>query len=371
MKKSTQNILAIAGGIVLLFLLWYFNKIVAYILLSFIVSLIGQPIVRFLSKLKIKKFHLPLSVCSLITLLLLWAVVLGFFSFFIPLLFREFQSLSKVNVQSILASIDAPFRQFLKFTAQSPADIDHKNIEDLLTEELKKVIDFSKISVTVGTVIGAIGQIGMTIFAVSFISFFFLKDDKMFLRGVLTFVPSQYEEKAQRVITSIVILLRRYFTGLVIEIFLIITLITIGLLIVGIDFSHAVVIGMICGFLNVIPYLGPWIGAFIGIMIGIVMNIQTNFYQTTLPLLGGMLIVFACVHLIDNILFQPLIYSNSVKAHPLEIFLVIFAAGSIDGIIGMVVAIPAYTFIRVVAKEFLGESKIVQKFTQHIYTDKA
>ncbi len=360
--------MAILGGVILLFLLWYFNKIVAYILLSFIVSLIGQPLVRILSKLKIKKFHLPLSICSLITLLLFWAIFLGFFSFFIPLLVREFQSLSKINVQPILASIDAPFRQFLKFTAQNPADIDHKNIEDLLTGELKKVIDFSKISVTVGTLISAIGEIGITIFAVSFISFFFLKDENMFLRGIQTCVPSQYEERTKRVVTSIIVLLRRYFTGLLIEIFLIISLITIGLLIVGIDFSHAVVIAMICGFLNVIPYLGPWLGAFIGLMIGTVMNIQMNFYQTTLPLLGGMLIVFACVHLIDNILFQPLIYSNSVKAHPLEIFLVIFAAGSVGGIIGMVVAIPVYTFIRVVAKEFLGESKIVQKLTQNIYT---
>lgn len=123
-KAITRNILAILGGVILLFLLWYFNKIVAYILLSFIVSLIGQPLVRILSKLKIKKFHLPLSICSLITLLLFWAIFLGFFSFFIPLLVREFQSLSKINVQPILASIDAPFRQFLKFTAQNPADID-------------------------------------------------------------------------------------------------------------------------------------------------------------------------------------------------------------------------------------------------------
>jgi len=55
-----------------------------------------------------------------------------------------------------------------------------------------------------------------------------------------------------------------------------------------------------------------------------------------------------------------------VKAHPLEIFVVILVAGSLGGIVWMILAIPAYTFIRVVAKEFLGEFKVVKKLTQDI-----
>jgi predicted PurR-regulated permease PerM len=65
----------------------------------------------------------------------------------------------------------------------------------------------------------------------------------------------------------------------------------------------------------------------------------------------------------DNFVLQPFIYSNSVKAHPLEIFIIILIAAKLGGITGMIIAIPAYTVIRVVAKEFLNQFKIVQKLT--------
>ena len=147
-------------------------------------------------------------------------------------------------------------------------------------------------------------------------------------------------------------------------------LVTIGLTIVGIEFNHAVVIGLFCGLFNVIPYLGPWMGAAVGLLIGAALNINSDFMSVTLPLLGFMVLVFASVQIIDNILFQPLIYSSSVKAHPLEIFLVILAAGSIAGILGMILAIPAYTILRVIAKEFFDNMKIVKKLTENLEENK-
>ena len=72
------------------------------------------------------------------------------------------------------------------------------------------------------------------------------------------------------------------------------------------------------------------------------------------------------MQLIDNFVFQPLIFSNSVKAHPLEIFIVIFSAGLLFGITAMLVAIPFYTIFRVMAKEFLHDFKFVQKLTRNI-----
>ena len=89
----------------------------------------------------------------------------------------------------------------------------------------------------------------------------------------------------------------------------------------------------------------------------------------TLPMLGWMTLVFGSVQVIDNVLFQPLIYSSSVKAHPLEIFLVIMAAGSMAGIMGMILAIPVYTIMRVIAKEFLVNMKLVQKMTKNLEQD--
>ena len=131
-------------------------------------------------------------------------------------------------------------------------------------------------------------------------------------------------------------------------------------------FSTAVVIGLFAGMMNVIPYIGPIIGALFGMIIGIATNLDVDFYAGILPLLGYMAIVFAVVQVIDNILFQPLIYSNSVNAHPLEIFIVIIMAGSMAGILGMVLAIPTYTLIRVIAKEFFNKYRFVKKLTEKI-----
>jgi predicted PurR-regulated permease PerM len=143
-------------------------------------------------------------------------------------------------------------------------------------------------------------------------------------------------------------------------------LVTIGLSIVGIEFQHAVVIGLFCGMFNIIPYLGPWMGAAVGLLIGAALNMGTDFMNHTLPLLGWMLLVFGTVQILDNILFQPIIYSSSVKAHPLEIFLVILAAGSLAGILGMILAIPVYTILRVIAKEFFDNMKIIKKLTENL-----
>ena len=188
----------------------------------------------------------------------------------------------------------------------------------------------------------------------------------MFRDALMLVVPSNLEEKVAHIMDSISRLLRRYFIGLVFEVFMVMVLVTLGLTIVGIEFSHAIVIGLFCGMFNVIPYLGPWMGAAVGLLIGMAININFDFMNHTLPLLGFMVIVFATVQILDNILFQPIIYSNSVKAHPLEIFLVIMAAGSLAGILGMILAIPAYTILRVIAKEFFDNMKLVQKLTKNL-----
>jgi predicted PurR-regulated permease PerM len=141
---------------------------------------------------------------------------------------------------------------------------------------------------------------------------------------------------------------------------------TIGLNLIGFEFNHAVIIGFFCGLFNVIPYLGPLIGAAFGLMVGLALNINADLMNYTLPLLGLMTIVFLIVKIIDDLLFQPFIYSSSVKAHPLEIFLVILAAGNMAGVLGMMLAIPGYTILRVIAREFFVNLKIVKKLTENL-----
>jgi predicted PurR-regulated permease PerM len=363
-KGRTRNILLVAGALFIIFLLWYFSAVVTYILISVVLSFLGRPIVKWLSLIHYKKFYLPKGIAALIALVVIWALFFSFFRFIIPLLARELETLSQIDFETVLQSIENPLTKLLQLSGREPLLMENRTLPDVIIEQLSAKIDFSKISDIFAIVAGTIGELLIAIFAVSFITFFFLKEKNMFREWILLIVPTEMEGKVTHILDSISYLLRRYFIGIILEVFMVMLLDTLGLSIIGLEFNHAVIIGLLCGLFNVIPYLGPWMGSALGLLIGAAININADFMSYTLPLLGLMTVVFLSVQIIDNILFQPLIYSSSVKAHPLEIFLVIMAAGSLAGIVGMFLAVPTYTIVRVVAKEFFDNMKLVRKLTE-------
>lgn len=354
----------LAGAIFLAFLIWYFRSLVGYMVISLVLSMVGRPVVRFLTRVRIRSFRISQGVAAFLTLLLFWVAFVGAFRFLIPTLVGEFQELSTINPESVFTVIDEPLDRLMSAIGQAPVGSSQALFSDLFETQLRERLGLEQLSNLVGVLAGALGELLIGFFSVSFITFFFLKEETMFREAVLMLVPVEHEERVERVLDSSRVLLRRYFIGLMAEVVLVGLLVFIGLLIVGLGFSHAVVIGLVCGVLNIIPYLGPWMGAAVGLLIGMALNVHAGFTAHTLPLLGLMAVVFATVQIIDNIIFQPLIYSSSVKAHPLEIFLVIMAAGGFAGIVGMILAIPVYTVLRVVAKEFFDGMKLVKKITQ-------
>jgi predicted PurR-regulated permease PerM len=366
LKSRTRNILLSIGALIILFLLWYFSAIVTYILIALVLSFIGRPLVRWLNKVHFRRFTIPRTLSAFITLLILWVVFLGFFRFMIPLLIKEFTILASIDFDSVFAQLQEPLSRIIRFANKESVTIDNQTFFEIIIDQVGEKLNMSGISNTLGFLVGFLGDAVITFFAVSFITFFFLKDEGMFREGILLLVPSEFEEKTGNILNSVSKLLRRYFTGLMFEVFMVGLLVTLGLNIAGLAFQHAVVIGLFAGLFNVIPYLGPWIGALVGLTIAAAVNINMNFTEYTLPLLGYMVLVFMIVQLIDNILFQPLIYSSSVKAHPLEIFLVILAAGSMAGILGMILAIPVYTILRVIAREFFENMKLVKQLTKNM-----
>lgn len=365
-KETTRTILLTLGVMFLLFLVWYFRSIVGYILIAAVLSLMGRPVMRFLQKLKIGRFRFSKSISALITLVLMWVIFAGSFTFIIPLLINEFDQLSAIDPQLVMNEIEGPLRQLMTIMGSRSATAEDWTLFDIIKTQFGENFNFSQLTNIFGIIAGALGDFFIALFSISFITFFFLQEETMFKDGVLLFVPTAYEEQVLRILNSIYKLLKRYFIGLILELFMVGLLTTAGLTIVGIGFDHAIVIGVFCGLFNIIPYLGPWIGALIGLLIGVAINVHANFMTDTLPLLGFMIMIFVLVQMIDNLLFQPLIYSSSVKAHPLEIFLVILIAGNLSGITGMILAIPVYTILRVIAREFLEDLKVVRKLTKNM-----
>ena len=204
----------------------------------------------------------------------------------------------------------------------------------------------------------------MGLASVLFITFFFLKDRVLFIVGAKKLIPDSHEEQILNSLEKINHLLSRYFIGLLLQLFIVFLLYLIVLLIFGIP--NAIIIAFLCAVLNIIPYIGPLIASVLAAMLSMISHLGSDFQTETLPTTIYVLIGFWIVQLIDNNLSQPIIFSKSVSSHPLEIFLVILIAGFLFGILGMVIAVPLYTILKVIGKEFFPDNKIIQLLTKDI-----
>jgi len=363
MQKTIKYILGILVGIFAIFMVWYFSSIIVYICIAAVLSLIARPIVDSLKKIKIKKFQIGNGISAFLAVLILWIIVFLVFRFIIPLVLKEFQYLSTIDISVALENANRLLHQILDPLKQKNADI-YDIIETQIRETIFVYFNISRITNIFSSMIGFVGGTFVTAFSITFITFFFLKEKGLGFKGLMLFVPAKYEENLKNAIESIKKLLRRYFVGILIQTTLIGILITSGFFLIGVSFNHAVAIGFICGLLNVIPYIGPLIGFVLAILTGSIIYLQMPLEIGFLLYLLLICIMYAIVQLLDNIIFQPVIFSNSVKAHPLEIFIVILMAGYSIGIVGMILAIPVYTIIRVIAREFFSQYKIVQRITE-------
>ncbi len=364
MQKYTPYILTVLGIILLAFFVWFFSSIVIYLLIGAVIALIGMPIVRWLSKVKIKNYDLPDSVKAIITLLVIYGVLFTLFVSFIPVILTQTRNIESIDKDAVRESLKEPIAELEAMNRTYRFTDGSESVEDYFQEKVLSTISSVQFSTIVNDVLGFTGNLFIALFAISFIAFFFLKERNLMYDILLSFIPKDYHEKINVVLEKVKLLLSRYCIGLVLEVLLVGGLIGAGLALVGVD--NALAIGIFAGLFNVIPYLGPVIGAILGISLAILSSLQLDFYSQMVPLVLKVGVVFLVVQLIDNFVFQPLIYSSSVKAHPLEIFLVILMASSIAGVPGMILAIPTYTILRVVAKEFFNQFTIVQNITKDI-----
>ncbi len=364
MGTTWRNILIIAGVLLLIAGAWYFRSIVVYILISGVLSIMGRPLVDLFCRIHFRKWSFPRTLSAFITLMIIWGVIILFFYIFIPLVTTQLNYFSTIDSDKIVQLIEAPISKIEQLFRTFNKDIsDQISIQDYIGTKIASVLNINMIQNFLSSVFGIMGNMMIAVFSISFITFFFLKDQRLFFESILMWVPERYTENFSRALHSIQNLLTRYFIGIIIQSTCILILITIGMTIVGIDFQQALVMGVILGILNVIPYVGPWVGLFIALIMGVASHINMDFETVVIPLVTYMIIVEAITHLIDNVVFQPVIFSSSVKAHPLEIFIVVLASGFAAGIPGMILGIPTYTVVRVFAREFFYNFKAVQKIT--------
>lgn len=401
---------------------YFLTDIVSYVILAWALSMIGAPIVRFFKRFMGKNAAALLTIGMF---LLFFFIVLWLF---IPPLINQARTLANTDYTGVLNALEEPVRDWKNWLverrllpdssavsntsntteAEEPYVFTHnivldsvpvgqdsgsvKNIALLVKidasdlwkqpgnngEDVEKSEDFFEnlkrntsdflspklIQSVFSSIVGAFGNILVAFLSIFFISFFFLREQGLFDNIIAGMVPTGYEEQTKEAVSITSDLLIRYFVGILTQTTIITLFVSIALSILGV--KNAILIGFFAGLMNIIPYLGPVLGTSFGLLITISSNLNEPFYAVLLPIIIKVLIVFAIIQLIDNIILQPNIFSKSVKAHPLEIFILIMVAAKVGGILGMVLAIPLYTVFRVVGKVFLNEFKVIQNLTKNM-----
>lgn len=348
-------------------LCWYFKSVLTYILGAVVISLLARPIMTLLEKISIKGHKMPSWIAAIISQFVLLTAFLCIITMIVPIVSSIVKGISIGSIDGAASQIAVPlsnFNEYLRSTFPS-LGADYR-IEDTIFSELQKLLNVSIFSSVIGSAASIISGIGVGLFSLAFISFFFIKDKDLFGKIVEALVPDEHDAKAAQAIKDISNLLSRYFSGLALEMFGVALINFIGLsLIARIGVNAALGIAFLTGILNIIPYVGPLFGGILGTTLALIVKyssavpvgLEIGFGWFALVLIA----IFCFTQLIDNILYQPIIYSSSIKARPLEIFIVLLIAGHIAGPVGMIVAIPSYTVIRVIALRFFPNIKAIQE----------
>ncbi|PZD76839.1 AI-2E family transporter [Mesonia sp. K7] len=345
----------LAIGILCLFI-YKIQSVLVYIAVAAVISLIGRPIVWFLKY----KLKFPNILAVITVLVLVLCVFAGIMGLFVPIILQQSENLAHIDIDTFRHDLYELNQQVKEFLGVRQLDL----VQGLKRTSFVQNFDFQFIPDFINLIFGGIGTILIGLFSIVFIAFFLLKDSRLMLDSILVFSNTGEEEKFKNVFNKIKHLLSRYFVGLTFQIFILFVLYSVLLLVFKID--NPIAIALICAVLNIVPYLGPIIaGALMALMV-VSTHLGTDFSTVIFPKLIYVMSGYAIAQLIDNFINQPLIFGTSVRSHPLEIFLVILISGILFGVIGMVVAVPVYTAIKVIAKETFSEYKIVKKLTKDL-----
>ena len=365
--KLAKYILVAAGVAIISVICWYFRSVITYILAAVVVSLVAKPLVGLMQKVRIKGKKAPDWLLAAMALILVIGILLTIITGIVPIVSSIVKGISLANIENTAKSVAIPLSEFNEFLRTRFPDLGSGfRIEVALIQELQKMLDPSVFSSFIGSAASFITSFGIGLFSVVFISFFFIKDDGLFTKIVCALVPDKHEETTEKAISDIGYLLSRYFIGVLLEIAGVAIVNFIGLALVArLGFNAAIGIAFLTGIFNVIPYVGPLLGGLIGTILGLILKyssatpigLDVNFWLFT----GILIAIFCFAQLIDNFLYQPVIYSTSIKAKPLEIFIVLLIVGHIGGPLAMIIAIPCYTVVRVIAFRFFGHIKAIKR----------
>lgn len=343
-----------------------FGSVVVYVLLAGVVSLIAKPLKMMLAKIRIKGHRAPDWFLAILSILLILVIFCGIIAGLAPMVKEVISDVASITGDTSLGAISSNLAELNAYLVKT-FDLDPGfRIEVAILHQVKSLINVNIFGNVIGSVASALASFGIGLFSVVFIAFFFIRDEKLFSRIICALAPDRHEEEVAQSLSDVEHLLSRYFIGLIVEMSCVGLIDFLGLwAIARLELGTAIGIGFMAGLLNIIPYVGPLLGGVLGTIIAMTIRycgagacgLDIGFWG----FLAILVAVFVLAQLVDNFILQPVIYSTSIQASPLEIFIVMLLAGTMGGILGMLTAIPAYTVVRVVAGRFFPQVKFIRR----------
>jgi len=357
-NKNVVAVLIFLGTLVLLGYVFY--NVLIFILLAIIVASVGSPFMQLLQKIKIKQKTCSPSLAAGITLLVLVGLISFGFYFLIPFVIKEVEVVSSIDPTLYTQAIENWLQQADKWLYKNGFLSDNDRFSDILILQMKSFLNSLSLSSVIGNIISFAGSLFILLFSVLFLSYYTLKDKEFFFKMIRRAIPISFRDNYDHILAQTRIQVVRYFSGVLLD--NIILGVAIGAACYFANIPNALLIGFLAGVLNIIPYIGPFIAMGLGLAISITSLLPTNPAAAVLSMLfWKMAIIFAVLKALDTFILTPIIFGKSIQAHPVEIFIIILLAGYVGGITGMIFAVPAYSMIRIVVKEFFGRYYLDQK----------
>lgn len=275
---------------------------------------------------------------AIILLFLVVAALLGLVGVqLVPVLQHQFESLVR-NLPTLMEELDRLTAEFQESNFLSQVE-QFEFFERWATIDYMKMVDGFVDNVLANFLyyVGSIFNIFVVLFTIPFFWFYMLKDGKRIAGNFIRSLPDKYQEESASMLSEMSRTLSNYIQGVLLVSLFVGTFVYVGYLIIGVD--YALLLAFVALVTNVIPYFGPVIGTIPGLVVALIQSPWTAMQ---------VLIMVVIVQQLESQLVAPQVYGRKLKVHPITIIIVLLTAGSLGGLVGIILGVPIYATTRVV-----------------------
>ena len=303
----------------------------APLIASVIAYYVFKPFVDFMNKKGV-----PRMASVIIVFLAILALIGGAIVFIVPIInnqveaiIQEFPSYWQQAVNFFEEEIGADF------VAQILETVSQTNILENAANQFQTVL--SATLGGIGSVISVTAQVVITIFTVPFILYFMLVDGSKIAQGLVKVTPTRMKHTVRKFLSNVNLQLGIYVRGQIFVAICVAIIFLIGYAIIGLNYF--LVLAIIAGFFNLVPYLGSFISGLLAAAVAL--------FQDPI-LLVYLAILFIIEQILENRVIQPYILGSQLNIHPITILFILLIAGSLFGVLGLLLGVPAYAIIKIV-----------------------